>query len=363
MDAQTLFREGVLTLREKHDPVEARRLLSQSLKLDPKNEMAWLWLSRTTNDPQQKLICVERALKINPNSAQAMMLRAKLQIAADALPDGDPGVANHNRRSSRRQRRNLRPPVASTQVRATVKIEQYMAKAETLIADGDVEGALELWVRARPSGRSPARHAERGALPVQAELSGRCSRTDLAGAEAGTTSIPILPDRYRHRALPGRHGEADDLRERVALLPNADEDLIVKMVDYFDQQGQPLRATELLERALEAHPNSQRLLVMIGDIYQQTPGRKADAMMYYERAARMKSRSKAGKSAEKALSVFTPVMTDRERGSFTLALREAFGFGAVFLLLGWQDAGLNLAQWACSAGRASCCRSSAAIWW
>ncbi len=37
-------------------------------------------------------------------------------------------------------------------------------------------------------------------------------------------------------------------------------------------------------------------------------------------------------------------MTDRERGSILLALREALGFGALFLLLGWQDAGLNLAN-------------------
>ena len=46
--------------------------------------------------------------------------------------------------------------------------------------------------------------------------------------------------------------------------------------------------------------------------------------------------------AEKALSNFTPVVTDRERGSVGLALREAVGFGVIFVLLGWQDAGLDL---------------------
>jgi hypothetical protein len=42
------------------------------------------------------------------------------------------------------------------------------------------------------------------------------------------------------------------------------------------------------------------------------------------------------------LSNFTPVITDRERGSVGLAVREAVGFGVIFVLLGWQDAGLDL---------------------
>ena len=47
-DAQALFREGVLALKEARDVERARRLLTQSLRLDPNNEMAWLWLSRTS---------------------------------------------------------------------------------------------------------------------------------------------------------------------------------------------------------------------------------------------------------------------------------------------------------------------------
>ena len=72
MDAQTLFREGVLVLRDQKDVARARQLLTQSLKLDPNNEMAWLWLSRTTDDPQKKLQCVERALRLNPKNEQAL---------------------------------------------------------------------------------------------------------------------------------------------------------------------------------------------------------------------------------------------------------------------------------------------------
>ncbi len=89
MEAQTLFREGVSALRDRHDVAQAQRLLAQSLKLDPKNDLAWLWLSRTTDDPQRKLQCVERALSINPQNVKAMTLRAKLLVAAQSNPDMD----------------------------------------------------------------------------------------------------------------------------------------------------------------------------------------------------------------------------------------------------------------------------------
>ena len=45
----------------------------QSLKIEPKNEMAWLWLSKTMVEPHKKLQCLERALKLNPTSAIAMI--------------------------------------------------------------------------------------------------------------------------------------------------------------------------------------------------------------------------------------------------------------------------------------------------
>jgi len=37
-------------------------------------------------------------------------------------------------------------------------------------------------------------------------------------------------------------------------------------------------------------------------------------------------------------------MTDKERGSVWLAVREALGVGFLYLLMGFQDAGLNLMQ-------------------
>ena len=51
MDAKVLFQEGVVAIRDQKDAAKGRELLMQSLKIEPKNEMAWLWLSRTMAEP------------------------------------------------------------------------------------------------------------------------------------------------------------------------------------------------------------------------------------------------------------------------------------------------------------------------
>ncbi len=216
-------------------------------------------------------------------------------------------------------------------------------RAESLLARNDVEGALAEWGRVL---ELQVDHpvAMQKAVRYLFKLDYQDVAHDLIwqAINAGTTSVPIYMTGIDIARYQNDQPEGDDLRERVAELPNADEDLIERMVDYFLEEAQPLRASTILERALPTHPDSQKLLLKTGYVYEHVLDRKAEAILYYERAARIKSRSKAGKTAEKALRDYTPVMTDRERGSIPLALREAFGFGALYLLLGWQDAGLNL---------------------
>lgn len=326
MDAQTLFREGVLALRDKHDAALARKLLTESVKLNPDNEMAWLWLSRTTSNADKKREFIERALWINPENEMALALREQLSVAdaREAMLDEQP--------SSRREP----PRTTGKQTPAAL-----LSEAERLLECGDTEAAINRWMLILD--RQPD-HPE--AIQNAVRHLHKLGRRDDAWAlvkqaiDAGTTSIPIYMTAIDLARLRREQGEADDLRERVALLPGADEALILKMVDDFTELAQPTRAADLLEKALAKHPNSPALLLRMGDLQEHALGRKAQAMLYYDRAARVGGKSR--RTAEKAMHSFTPVITDRERGSFLLALREAVGFGAVYLLLGWQDAGLNL---------------------
>jgi hypothetical protein len=77
-DAKELFREGVYAIDENNDIIRGRRLLVESLRLDPHNDVAWLWLARTVLDRNKQRDCLNRALKVNPSNAQAHMLLEQL---------------------------------------------------------------------------------------------------------------------------------------------------------------------------------------------------------------------------------------------------------------------------------------------
>ena len=50
---------------------DARRLLKESLKLDPSNWKAYFWLSRATENEEEQRSCLEKALELNPKAEPA----------------------------------------------------------------------------------------------------------------------------------------------------------------------------------------------------------------------------------------------------------------------------------------------------
>ncbi|MEP6774179.1 MAG: hypothetical protein ABJA50_01175, partial [Chloroflexota bacterium] len=65
-----LLTEGQSAAR-RGDRAMARALLTQLVEQDPRNEEAWMWLSGVVSDADEQQICLENALVINPNNAQA----------------------------------------------------------------------------------------------------------------------------------------------------------------------------------------------------------------------------------------------------------------------------------------------------
>jgi tetratricopeptide (TPR) repeat protein len=57
---------------------EAHRLLMAVLKADEENELAWLWLSGVVSDREQRRICLENVLTLNPDNQIARRGLAKL---------------------------------------------------------------------------------------------------------------------------------------------------------------------------------------------------------------------------------------------------------------------------------------------
>lgn len=92
-NAQSLMQEGIRAIREQ-DMETGRRLLTESLRLDPRNDNAWVWLAQAESDPRKKRECIEQALKINPSNTQAQTLKARLSGTDFSLAPGDKGYSS-----------------------------------------------------------------------------------------------------------------------------------------------------------------------------------------------------------------------------------------------------------------------------
>lgn len=327
-DAQTLYRAGVTAIREQKNVAEGRRLLTQSLRLDPDNDMAWVWLARTVADPVKQRQCLDRALSLNPDNRHALTLRDQLADRVNGAPPS-PEAATP-------------PPHPRPRPAAGAAIEATLTRAQKLLDDGNVEGAIEQWVRVL--NEQPDHEV---ALPSAVRQLSRLKYFDDAkelvwrALDAGTTHPSVYLTAIDLLRREGNYGEADDLRRRLACLPTADDALVSDVVDYFLKGGQVQDAQEILTQAIATHPKSQKLLIRLGDLHAELEDDRA-ARSYYEQAARLGLKSSEGRLADTKLGQFAPTLSDRERGSTLLALREALGVGVFFLLLGWHDAGLDL---------------------
>jgi hypothetical protein len=67
---------------------EARRLLELLLDADERNEQAWLWLSGVVDSDEERIICLENVLTINPHNETARIGLVTLgaRPAADQAP-------------------------------------------------------------------------------------------------------------------------------------------------------------------------------------------------------------------------------------------------------------------------------------
>jgi hypothetical protein len=85
-----LLQRGIAALRGG-DNLQARQLLGQAIRQDPGNEQAWLWLSGAMETTQDKLMCLNKVLAINPDHEGAQRGIAALQKNSAAyLPPAPP---------------------------------------------------------------------------------------------------------------------------------------------------------------------------------------------------------------------------------------------------------------------------------
>lgn len=98
-NSSELLQYGMAALKAG-DTVKARDVLTQVTELDPRNEVAWLWLSGAVTTDAEKRRCLEQVIAINPQNAAAQRGLAMLPPAAlppittpIATPDSLPAAA------------------------------------------------------------------------------------------------------------------------------------------------------------------------------------------------------------------------------------------------------------------------------
>ncbi len=70
MDANTLHERALVAIRARN-LTEARRLLVEAVRREPRHEKSWLALASVLSDMSQAIDCLERVLIINPANATA----------------------------------------------------------------------------------------------------------------------------------------------------------------------------------------------------------------------------------------------------------------------------------------------------
>ncbi len=341
MDATALLKQGVRAIQQKNVP-DGRTLIKQSIKEDPYNDVAWVWLARTEPDPRRRQQCLQRALKINPANVQAHKMLAQIRVATQEMPviKGDTGalfdvkkVAPTPIDTQELLAVNTLPPPPSN----TRRIAPLLREAQQLVKDKNYEGAIEKWVEVlalevdheEALQEATAMLDKMGFREDARELLQRAVDADSRKPFVYTQAIDYAMKDQDFRVV-------DDLRERLVRLPEADDEAIAKIVLAYRYEMRTELAYETAQNALKERPKSQPLLIVMGDLLRRDD-KILEAMSYYNRAGQLGK----NKEAEARLAKFPPILSDRERSSVWMAWREVAGIVIFILFLAWQDARLN----------------------
>ncbi len=76
-----LFREGKKAARAG-DHIRAHALFRQAIEIDPYHEQIWLWLASVVESDEDKRVCFENVLELNPANPTALQQLRKLKAKA-----------------------------------------------------------------------------------------------------------------------------------------------------------------------------------------------------------------------------------------------------------------------------------------
>lgn len=168
--AREFRRQGIAAAKAGQND-RARELLQQAIRLEPRNEAAWIWMASLARDQRERLFCFQKVLQINPQNETALQALATMGIAPEQLlgaarsaPASDDQPQQARSTPGTPQRSGVPLPDPQRIAAAQAEVERIL---ETFHQEYDAGETAVTWVR-----KSKRRAGERAALYLRLQIAG-----------------------------------------------------------------------------------------------------------------------------------------------------------------------------------------------
>jgi tetratricopeptide (TPR) repeat protein len=306
---EELLRQGIAAAKAGRKE-EAHETLLQVVKLDERNEQAWLWLSAVVDSDEEKQICLENVLAVNPANPHA---QAGLEWLRSSRPE----------------------PTAEPEPALEPEAEYGPEPEAAFGPEPEAEYGPEPEAEYGPEPEAeygPEPEAEYGPEPEEAEAAGRelCPRcggavrpSSSACTSCGLPLIILCPACGEYAGIeqascphcgqglgdfrdgPAYHTRlarlylqnhvaerAEEALERAEVEAEGDADALAEVGSMYEEGGMRGKAMAAYKRAIEAAPRDPDLHARLAGVYRRYNERaKAEAM--YQKAEELGSQDPA----------------------------------------------------------------------
>lgn len=367
-----LLQRGIAAAKARRTE-EARQALILVTELDDRNEQAWLWLSGVVESLEDRRVCLENVLAINPDNRHA-------QSGLDWLDQQVPPAEEE-----RCPRCNGPIPLSGTTcpdceqilIVACPACGQYVDVKHTSCPEcGQSLGDFRDGARYHLALAQAYLEQHRGALAQEAAARAAAEAADvpqvlqgvaLLYEQMGYTDLAIAtykqaiecdPENgspyahlgaiYRRRAMLT---ESREMYERATRLADDDPAVLFGLAcAYIDESGAADKALTLLKRATDLDPEHAQAHLLLGDVYLDR-GQRSQAIQHYEQACELATPdSGTGREARRKLTRWRPPVAEHQIQGWGETLRRVAGLMLIPALAALVNAGLipwkiNPAAW------------------
>ena len=258
--AAELLQEGIAAVKSGQKE-QARKLLMQVVELDERNEQGWLWLSGVVETVEDRRICLENVLAINPHNAHA---QAGLAWIEQHAPETAPAPAESAAPAEAPLAEE--PPAAAPGSGQCPRCQTPLPSSAQICP----ECRLPLIITCPACGQ----YAD-----VESSTCPSCGYY-LGDFRQGAAYHLDLAQAYQQR---GKTELALDALARAEIEQPTDPHSLAQLVRLYSEAGRLDRAIAVGERAVQAAPDEADLYARLGALYRQK-GQAAQALAAFQKA-------------------------------------------------------------------------------